>query len=1239
MHRVIFGLSLAVLATAPQAEPLYLNGGFEAVESVNEAFLDAAARSGVTVSPRFPQVWQINYGALAARKKPHVLRLVDDPARARSGQCALELTPGEVFLPAVPVKGGAKVTLRFWAIGQAAALFSARLAAGEPQNLYPPAQRVGDGQPDGRGYVEYVQEFHAPDNAVSLSLTLGAAEALVDDVSLEIEGTRAAAPDLARPVAAEDDTLALATGDAALPEGSVFTGNLIAGRFGQAYQVGPEDLLQVPGKFGDLRRGGTIELWLRPHWPGQDQESHALATLSSDGFGYQLLRTQYNHVLLAASEGWHDSLGNVQSQHWQFANRWGEGDWHHVAVSWTPTWYTLFVDGFPADTALTTTPPAPNTSWCSGRLPSKVTSLVGIGSPGTDIDEFRLSRRARYWIVAAEAPPEGPAAPPESPGGEGPEPSVPRQLTVEPQEPPDTEPAPAPREPPREFFVDGENPNASDDNPGTKDQPFKTINRGVRELWPGDTLTVRGGTYREGLELKLLATAEHPITLRAAPGETVVLKGSEVVRGWVKDGNVWRKDGWTKEFVTQNFTKGCRLVSPNVMEVFQKDGLRGDAVVLFRVRTPEELREGKCYWDEATGVLTIWPYETDGPFDPNVGGVEVPVRGWGLSLNGRFVRVRGFQFRQFGMAAVTNWPSVSLAGKDCRLEDCVVTWADFVGISVSGFRQVLRRCEASYCGNSGLGAGVGEKIVIEDCVCTHNNFWRYSPGWHGGGAKLIPWFNRSVVRNSEFAYNYGPGLWLDGSCNDSVLEGNRCHDNEGPGIMVEISRGCLVRNNFCYNNRNSLPGIDLMPVEGKGYAPTNCQANRVEGGSGGQGIFISSSPHTKVYHNLCYRNEQMGIFAEWGRRTSLDVTDYAQGKSAEVAMSTHDVDLRNNLLVNNAVAQLSLRRNGVDEDTFNNRSDHNLFFSSSGAPLVIWGFGGARFTQLDKWQAASGFDAHSVVGAPLFEFSPGLDFRLQPDSPGVDQGELLPDVPTDARGVSRPLGPAADIGPFEILGTRRILEKPPIPTNLTYFSIDLSPFVNRAFADEKADDGQGGWSDQGPTTDLRLFPTGQQTFRGVPFTILAPKGCVVLRSNMRPQSADLPESVTIPVNRRADVLFFLHSGAWLGGGQHHWSYVIHRGDGTQETIKVVGGENIRDWSDPNPDLPFDREYPTTTRVAWTGRNQTFDKVSVYLMAWVNAHTWCDVTKIEMVTPEGRGVPILLGITGGSRRGAATTPYK
>ena len=519
------------------------------------------------------------------------------------------------------------------------------------------------------------------------------------------------------------------------------------------------------------------------------------------------------------------------------------------------------------------------------------------------------------------------------------------------------EPAPPAREKPLEFFVAGEDPIASDDSSGTRDKPFKTITRGVKELKPGDTLTIRGGTYREGVEINLVGSAEHPITVQAAAGESVIIKGSEVVKGWTRDGKLWRKEGWTEAFVRQNYARGTSLVSPNVMEVFQQDGIRGEAVVLFRVRTPEELREGKCFWDEKTGTITIHPYGEG--FDPNVNGVEVAVRGRALTAGHRFVRVRGIGMRQFGMAAVTNWPASGIWGADCSMEDCTVTWSDFGGISMSGFRQVVRRCEGSYCGDSGFGGGVGEGMLVEDSVFTHNNFWRYSPGWHGGAAKIIPWFNKSTVRNCEFAYSYGPGVWFDGSCNDSIIEGNRCHDNEGPGIMVEISRGTIIRNNICYNNRNSLPGVDISPVEGKGYAPVNCRQMRSDGGAGGEGIFISSSPDTKAYNNLCYRNENMGIFAEWAKRGSSDVADYPAGKGVDVTMSTYGVDLQGNILVNNGAGQMSLRHNGVDADTYGNHSDYNLLYSATGRPLVIWGFGGEQFTKLDKWQAASGFDGES----------------------------------------------------------------------------------------------------------------------------------------------------------------------------------------------------------------------------------------------------------------------------------------
>src|SRR5712691_5901067 len=39
----------------------------------------------------------------------------------------------------------------------------------------------------------------------------------------------------------------------------------------------------------------------------------------------------------------------------------------------------------------------------------------------------------------------------------------------------------------------------NDANPGTQAQPFQTISKGLSLLHAGDTLYLRGGTYREGI--------------------------------------------------------------------------------------------------------------------------------------------------------------------------------------------------------------------------------------------------------------------------------------------------------------------------------------------------------------------------------------------------------------------------------------------------------------------------------------------------------------------------------------------------------------------------------------------------------------------------------------------------------------------------------------------------------------------------------------------------------------------
>jgi len=74
------------------------------------------------------------------------------------------------------------------------------------------------------------------------------------------------------------------------------------------------------------------------------------------------------------------------------------------------------------------------------------------------------------------------------------------------------------------YFVDQR--SGSDDGPGAKERPWATINHALKQLKAGDTLYLRAGSYFENVYCAVAGTAEKPITIRAYPGERVVLDGS-----------------------------------------------------------------------------------------------------------------------------------------------------------------------------------------------------------------------------------------------------------------------------------------------------------------------------------------------------------------------------------------------------------------------------------------------------------------------------------------------------------------------------------------------------------------------------------------------------------------------------------------------------------------------------------------------------------------------------------------
>ncbi len=76
-------------------------------------------------------------------------------------------------------------------------------------------------------------------------------------------------------------------------------------------------------------------------------------------------------------------------------------------------------------------------------------------------------------------------------------------------------------------------PSGLDSNKGSKSKPLKTISAAAHIAQPGDVITVHEGTYRERVNPPRGGTADDKrIVYQVAPGEKVVIKGSEIVTGW-----------------------------------------------------------------------------------------------------------------------------------------------------------------------------------------------------------------------------------------------------------------------------------------------------------------------------------------------------------------------------------------------------------------------------------------------------------------------------------------------------------------------------------------------------------------------------------------------------------------------------------------------------------------------------------------------------------------------------------
>ena len=191
------------------------------------------------------------------------------------------------------------------------------------------------------------------------------------------------------------------------------------------------------------------------------------------------------------------------------------------------------------------------------------------------------------------------------------------------------------------------------------------------------------------------------------------------------------------------------------------------------------------------------------------------------------------------------------ATRGWTVDSCEVRYNAGGGVRLGDRMQVLH---SNIHHNAQIGlVGLGDSVRVEGNEIAYNNYGAaYDFLWEAGGVKFVL-TNWLAVRNNYVHHNTGPGLWADIDNRSTLVEGNRVEDNAGVGIIEEISRSAVIRDNVVQRN-------------GAGYHVW----------LHGSGILVQNSSDVEIYGNTVaanyngitaiQQNRGSGIYGPWVTR-------------------------------------------------------------------------------------------------------------------------------------------------------------------------------------------------------------------------------------------------------------------------------------------------------------------------------------------------------------------------------------
>ncbi len=494
----------------------------------------------------------------------------------------------------------------------------------------------------------------------------------------------------------------------------------------------------------------------------------------------------------------------------------------------------------------------------------------------------------------------------------------------------------------RTLYVDQAHPRASDENPGTEEQPLRSINRAAQMAMPGGRVVVAAGVYRERVSPARGGTGPgRMISYEAAPGAEVILKGSRVLKAeWVAaEGPVNAKPRlWTVRLPAELFDGYDPFAQLNLTDA------RIDECMPWATSTkgkvPNTLRRGLVFQDgrrlvqvAARGDVAKEPgryfVEADGltlivrPFDD----ANPPARQWEVTTQETifapedfglgYIRIKGFTvehcangFPRPQLGAIS-----TMRGHHWIIEGNTVRQVNAIGIDIGdqfdtrgpdlaqGGQHVVRRNTITDCGIGGLeGKQIAHTLIEENIIrrCGWHDIWRI---YEVGGIKVHCTRSCLLRRNLVTDTVSAPGIWMDyanvnSRCTGNVVIGADCSNG---GIFMEASQEPnLVDTNIVWATR-------------------------------GNGIYQHDCDELTIAHNLVGRSTDAAV-----RMRTCKERDVL-GRLSTAKRNK----IIGNIFVDNAKPPAI-----SDPD---NTCDYNVYAAGDGS------------FDLAKWQQAHGWDRHSIV--------------------------------------------------------------------------------------------------------------------------------------------------------------------------------------------------------------------------------------------------------------------------------------